>query len=303
MTTCTNPQPLDFGASDPSTFKVCTFLVNVLSYMYEQWNNVKPKPHIPPAPFNWQPVNACPVTNNFKVTDYDFRPLIWSTFTYNGNTVTEPFGCVVLSKADGSFYLVFRGSKSDADFSVDDQTDMISYDAPTFDTPPPDLLVEQGWWSVYSGLLEGLRLQLKNIRGNSKLTITGHSLGSALATLAVPDAVANFLHVRHYNSASPMVGNESFRVYYESLKESTVGSVLETYRLVNTADTVPNFPPPKPPRPDYVHVGTAVSFNADYGEKLIPHQEKKTHNPCCSYAYAIYNPSSPCNRDYDGCAT
>ena len=113
----------------------------------------------------------------------------------------------------------------------------------------------------------------------------GLAAGQAgLATLAVPDAVALGIQPRNYNSASPKVGLANFKSYYESLK-------VETFRLVNKADTVPDFP-----GSPYVHVDTQVSFNADYGA------EKKKHNPCCSYAYAVFHPSQPCNPDYDGCA-
>jgi predicted lipase len=105
--------------------------------------------------------------------------------------------------------------------------------------------------------------------GRQTLTITGHSLGSALATLSVPLAVANNIAALQYNSASPKVGLQPFHDYYESLN-------APTFRLVNTADTVPNLPPQR--SGDYVHVGNEVAFNADYGA------EKKTHNPCCSYA-------------------
>ena len=116
MTTpCTTNKPLDFGASDPSTFKVCTFLVNVLSYMYDQWKNAGfPKRD----EFHWQPVNACPVTTDFKVTDYTFGPLIWSKFDYSMGQANEPFGSVVRAKAGGSLYLVFRGSKSLIDLAA-----------------------------------------------------------------------------------------------------------------------------------------------------------------------------------------
>lgn len=303
MTICTNPKPLDFGDSDPATFKVCTFLVNVLSHMYDQWKTAKP-PFPGPGQFKWQPANHCPVTNNFKVTDYDFGDLIWSTFTYTDQgqqkTATEPFGSIVKAKADGSLYLVFRGSKSPADFLVDKETTPVPYNAPT-PNAPPGIQVEQGWYNVYKGLVTMLRAQLEQHGvGGQKLTITGHSLGSALATLAVPDAIAPYsCIVRHYNSASPMVGLDTFRNYYESLKGSSPGSVTETYRLVNTADAVPKFPANPP---GYVHVGTQVSFNADYGDEKKPDQEKKTHNPCCSYAYAIYNPNTPCNPTYDACA-
>lgn len=296
MTTCKNQQPLNFANSDPATFKVCTFLVNVVSNMYDQWKDAG-FPDF--GQFNWQPVNACPVTADFKVTDYHFGDPIWSTFTYSDkkgtHTAKEPFASLVKSNVDGSLYLVFRGSKSDADFSVDNETQLVAYTTPAY-VPPSDIRVEQGWYAVYTGLYESLRVTFKSIRSQN-LIITGHSLGSALATLAVPDAVvANLLHVRHYNSASPRVGNASFAAYYESLKDNSPGNLIETYRLVNTVDEVPDFPKESL---GYVHVGTQVSFTAEYSIDL---DDQKRHNPCCSYAYAIYNPANPCNQDYDSCA-
>jgi len=75
-TTCKSSQPLNFGKSSQETFKTCTFLVNVLSHMYDQWVKAGS-----PLNFNWQPENVCPITSNFKITDYSFGQLIWSTFT------------------------------------------------------------------------------------------------------------------------------------------------------------------------------------------------------------------------------
>jgi hypothetical protein len=304
-TPCTNPTNLEFGDSDPSVFKVCTCLVNVVSQMYDQWVNAG-KPIPPKTPFNWKPANACKVTSDpplgpysadLKVSDYDFGELIWSTFTWVVPK-TEPFGCVVKSKIDGSLYLVFRGSKTPQDFLVDDETLAVPYHAPT-PNHPPVILVERGWYKVHNGLIDALRAQLKPLAGQP-ITITGHSLGSTLATLAVPEAVANSMTVQHYNSASPMVGHESFRTYYDGLSVAgnSPGLLKETFRLVNNADSVPRFPS----KPGYVHVGTQVSFNADYdaGQK---DQERKTHDPCCSYAWAIYMPTKPCNPLYDSCFT
>ncbi len=183
MTTCTNPQPLDFGTSNPRTFKVCTFLVNVLSHMYDQWVKAgKPKPD----QFKWQPVNACPVTSDFKVTDYAFfGKLIWSTFTWLGSKRTEPFGGIFKSNADNSLYLIFRGSKTFADFCVDAEAGLEPYKAPI--TPvPSDTRVEQGWYKVYIGLRDTLLTQLSQIGTAQPLTITGHSLGKRLIALSIP---------------------------------------------------------------------------------------------------------------------
>ncbi|MDC0744983.1 lipase family protein [Polyangium mundeleinium] len=261
---------------DLTTAQVCSFLINVASDMCAQWIAAK-KPA--PADFKWKPHNACPVTRDlYKVEDVEFGELIWSTFKYGGSQ-TEPFCFVATYK--GKKYLVFRGSQSGADFGMDGECKLTDYAAPT---PPTSsgLQVEAGFYAVYNGLLESLKGELASLKGT--LTVTGHSLGSALATLAVPLASSLGLSVQMYNQASPRVGNAAFAWYYKDLK-------ITTYRLVNTADSVP-----KSPAGSYVHVGTEVDFTAVYDGK-----EANMHNACCSYSYAIFNPKAPINPNVDAC--
>jgi triacylglycerol lipase len=96
--------------------------------------------------------------------------------------------------------------------------------------------------------------------------------------------------VLNYNSASPMVGLDAFKAYYDGLG-------VTTYRLVNLSDKVPNVPNNLQHQYVYVPVGVEVSFNADYGA------EAKNHDPCCCYGYALWNPTSPCNPNYDPCSS
>jgi hypothetical protein len=68
---------------------------------------------------------------------------------------------------------------------------------------------------------------------------------------------------------------------------------------VNTADLVPKLPPPEV-RVDhqtysYQHVGTEVDFTAAYPT------EAEKHSPCCSYSYALFNPTSPVNPTIAQC--
>jgi len=77
-TICKDQEILNFGDSDPSTFEVCIFLVNVMGNMYQQWADAG-KPSI----FLWgtgketQPSDVCPITNTqFNVDDYNFGSLI-----------------------------------------------------------------------------------------------------------------------------------------------------------------------------------------------------------------------------------
>lgn len=295
MTTCTSNQSLIFGP-DPLTFRVCSFLVNVLSNMYDQWKTAgKPGPD----QFDWTPVDSCLVPTELKVGDFKFFPLIWSKYKWALEERTEPFGCYVRSLT-GNLFLVFRGSKTIADFCVDTETALVSYQPPPTKPPFPfDMRVEQGWYKVYNGIFQTLADQREQFGAGTKITITGHSLGSTLSTLVVPDFVAAGFEVQHYNTASPLVGNDAFRTYYESLqvRDSSRGFLEGTFRLVNTADTVPNFPN----KPGYVHVGTRIAFNADYSADTEIAREEKVHNPCCSYAYAIHHPDEPCNTTFDDC--
>ena len=79
----------------------------------------------------------------------------------------------------------------------------------------------------------------------SSMTICGHSLGAALATLLALDVGANtkFANPTAYTYASPRIGDPSFVDTYNQL-------VSNTYRFANRLDLVPKLPTP----PLYEHV-------------------------------------------------
>lgn len=80
---------------------------------------------------------------------------------------------------------------------------------------------------------------------NAMVTITGHSLGAALATLLALDMAANSsLAVSAYTLASPRVGDLTFSHLFNHV-------VPNAYRVHNRLDIVPQTPPP----PLYFHVG------------------------------------------------
>jgi len=80
---------------------------------------------------------------------------------------------------------------------------------------------------------------------NAVVTISGHSLGSSLATLLALDLAANTkLSVSLYTLASPRVGDLGFYNLFNHV-------VPNTYRIANRLDVVPQTPAP----PLYFHVG------------------------------------------------
>ena len=172
---------------------------------------------------------------------------------------------------------------------MDAETRLVDYRPPTV-SPIQDIKVERGFHSVFNGLeqsaLNKVFSQVADVGG--KLIVTGHSLGSTLATLTVPLACSEKIpstNVLQYNQASPMVGDSNFQAYYDGLG-------VQTFRLVNTYDVVPKTPPGA-----YVAVGIEATFGADYPSEL------ERHDPCCSYSYALFNPSAPYNQGIGTCMT
>jgi len=86
----------------------------------------------------------------------------------------------------------------------------------------------------------------------SEVTICGHSLGGALATLLALDVAANtkYTDPTVYTFASPKTGNATFVATYNHV-------VPDTYRVANRMDLVPNLPP----APLYADVLGAYELN------------------------------------------
>ena len=86
------------------------------------------------------------------------------------------------------------------------------------------------------------------------VTVCGHSLGGALATLLALDLTANgtapFNKPAAYTYASPRTGDSSFAATYNQ-------AVMNSYRIANRLDIVPQLPP----APLYEHVAAPYELN------------------------------------------
>ncbi|XP_068650755.1 phospholipase A(1) DAD1, chloroplastic-like [Aristolochia californica] len=112
-------------------------------------------------------------------------------------------------------------------------------------------MVESGFWSLFTSrslkrlsLCEAVRDEVRRLLKRYKdepisITVTGHSLGAALAVLTAYDITMTFRHksppVTVYSFAGPRVGNESFRRHMERQGSKVL-------RIVNSQDVITKVP-------------------------------------------------------------
>lgn len=119
-----------------------------------------------------------------------------------------------------------------------------------------DPRVHGGWLSVYTSTDPGSRYNEQSARyqvldevkrlqdlykqEETSITITGHSLGAALATISATDIVSNGYNktcpVSAFVFGSPRVGNSDFQKAFDSAED------LRLLRVRNSPDVVPNWP-------------------------------------------------------------
>jgi predicted lipase len=112
----------------------------------------------------------------------------------------------------------------------------------------------------------------------SSVTICGHSLGGALATLLALDVAANtaFKNPAVYTYGSPRTGDSLFASTFDQV-------VNNSYRVANRLDIVPTLPPPV----DYDHVLNPYELNPI---RLLPPPPKilVKFNPGCEHSLTTY---------------
>ncbi|HEX8650139.1 MAG TPA: lipase family protein [Pyrinomonadaceae bacterium] len=248
---------------------MCSNLVDIAYDMYYQWQaQGKPAPNS----FNWN-ASAIPMHHSSP---------IWGRSSWFFFSENEPFAFVSWTD-DGEVYLVFRGTETSLDW-VDD--------ADVFQVAYPSTIaagygyVHHGFMTIYSSMRSAVLNALGMAGSGSVLYFTGHSLGGALSTLAVPDVLTNSnfqnsgAKMFHYSLASPRVGDPDFAYQYNS-------QAVTTYRIVNTEDIVPDSPLSVALDSLYKHVGTPVDFTAQYDSI------GGNHDHLNSYNYALNNPDQP----------
>lgn len=264
-------QPMFFPAAPFALADVvsCATLVDIAYDQYTQWYN---QGYPPKSKFVWTTPN-----NGYVYS----APLFW-TFTWFGTSYDEPFGFVATRGTD--VFLVFRGTMSDADEYQDAKVDQTPYQI-----VPGYGQVHLGFYEIYQALRGDIYAAINALNPNitfKRFLFSGHSLGSGLSSLAVPDVLANTsvkpgpIAVLQHNLASPRVGDPQFAYMMNN-------NGVPTYRIVNTEDVVPDAPTAILGSYLYKHIGTPVDFTAQYDTI------DDNHSLDIAYEYAIAHPTNP----------
>ena len=125
--------------------------------------------------------------------------------------------------------------------------------------------IHEGFYNIYLAIRDQLLDEVKKYSSEAEqLVITGHSLGGALSTITTFDLAKNKSKPVNYTFSSHRVVNIDFDNKYDSFD-------LNTQRVFNTSDVVPDLPPPVLQDSIYEHVGTNIPFTQNLGDLTKNH--------------------------------
>lgn len=153
--------------------------------------------------------------------------------------------------------VTFRGTQTTGDWLHD-----FNFIPAPYLPIPNKATVHAGFQTVYYAVRDNL-IQLVNASssGITELLVTGHSLGAAVALLAMPDLLNN-LQTTHGLKVSPILYNFAGpRPGYPDFKDLFNATVDLCWRVVNVWDIVPRVPPPLA---GYIHVGNELDIDSGF---------------------------------------
>jgi hypothetical protein len=192
-------------------------------------------------------------------------------------------GLICQAKQTGDVAIAIRGTEGILEWIHDVEFDLV---------PCPFLVgaghTEDGFTDMYQSLRTGAQPDSPTVVNSlaklpfphpvTSVTICGHSLGGALATLLALDVAANtvFTDPAVYTYGSPRTGDSLFASTYDQV-------VSNSYRIANRLDIVPALPPPI----DYEHVLNPYELNPIRLTPLPPKILVKS-TVTCEHSLATY---------------
>uniref|UniRef100_A0A6B2LE72 Fungal lipase-type domain-containing protein n=1 Tax=Arcella intermedia TaxID=1963864 RepID=A0A6B2LE72_9EUKA len=157
------------------------------------------------------------------------------------NSSTDTSGYVGIDKGRNEIVVAFRGTvKTSITNWITDLTFVLTNPY----LSQPTIEVHEGFWVSYRSIEDQFILALRKAMtacpGCTKTVYTGHSLGGALAAIALMDAVY-YYKIGHpspilYTFGQPRTGNPAWATWMQGFSNSTT-------RVVHDKDIVPHLPP------------------------------------------------------------
>ncbi|MCW5316624.1 hypothetical protein GTQ43_23230 [Nostoc sp. KVJ3] len=224
-----------------------------------------------------------------------------------------PFGFVASKASSNDVFVVFRGTKTFAEWFKDANIPLVSYSdgknregnilrvvGESIQLIESPILIPNtngfgrvtvGFRQIYTALRQAMIDALNLCDKDSRIFVTGHSLGGALATLALPDILTNtqfnkLREVTLYTFASPRCGDREFAIKFQDIG-------IRHWRIANTEDFVTMIPFPTgnifkatralPPDQEELAIGD--------GEVTSKIDKPRNPNPLFGFFEAMYNRS------------
>ena len=177
----------------------------------------------------WTPTRT--IEKGIRNFDLTLRRLSRST---TNKDVRIPIGFVAERK--DALFLILRGTQTVKEWIRNFSISLSDYPIEGYGR------VHGGFLETYQALRADIMSALSAIDPNVALYVAGHSLGAALATIALPDIEANVKPKVSalYTYGSPRVGDDRFvKAFNRSFAD-------KSYRVANTSDIVTSIPLPAP---------------------------------------------------------
>jgi triacylglycerol lipase len=147
-------------------------------------------------------------------------------------TNPEKFGFIVSEVSTGSLLVVIRGT-----LVIDEWLKNFTAIPNPYDFVPDFGLVHLGFEGVYRTVRNSIFNTLRTQPPTTRITLVGHSLGGAIATLAAPDITINLEKqlVDIFTVGGPRVGKPDFRARFNEV-------IRDCFRVTNQLDIVPHLP-------------------------------------------------------------
>ncbi|KAH6701944.1 ferulic acid esterase A faeA [Leptodontidium sp. MPI-SDFR-AT-0119] len=199
---------------------------------------------------------------------------------FNDTTGTQTRATLFRDDSAKELIIAFKGTSSPKDLDTD--LDAILVPLTAVGTSCSSCLVHEGFQAGYNSLASVVSSSIKSQLASHpgyKLTVTGHSLGGALAAIATSSLVGQKVPVSAtYTFGEPRNGNAAWASYINKQIPSA-----NYYRVTHANDGVPQIPPSVL---NYVHHGAEYWESKASGNSASTTYKCDTDSPKCNAGQA-----------------